>query len=137
MSTTAPQRLSLAMAAAALLILSIVAVVTLVSGESRSTTAPPLGAGLDVAQAVQAPLGPGSASPVRAIAAHTQQEGGDDDWRAQQSVVIHADTRLVDLRVQAVNSDGVCRWFSVNGRVEETQLVWRAGNVAPALRSCE
>ena len=93
--------------------------------------------GHDVAPAASAGVTSGPASnPAEAVAKLQDQEDGQREWRVQRSVVIFADSRLIDLRVQAVTPDDDCRWFAVSGEVEDGQLAWRAGHVPTDVGTC-
>ena len=77
-----------------------------------------------------------ASSPSEAVGHLAAQGDGQSDWRIQRNIVIHADSRLIDLRIQAVTPDDDCRWFSVRGEVEQGHLIWRAGNVPTDLGTC-
>ena len=89
-----------------------------------------------VAVAVDVTSSPASSSPSEAIAMSVDEGDGQHDWRIQRNIVIHADSRQVDLRVQAVTSDDDCRWFAVSGEVQDEQLAWRAGRVPADVGTC-
>lgn len=88
----------------------------------------PVGGGFSAGESDQvSPARPvdneGYSSPRDAALAWAQTLDPDSGFEVSRVVLIHADDRSVDLRVN-VSSDDVCRWVGVAGQAEDGRLTW-------------
>ena len=70
-------------------------------------------------------------NPGEAAIAMARTDNPDlENPKVTRMIVIHADARIVDLRVQ-VEAGGFCHWYGVGGQIREARLEWRAGPAGP------
>lgn len=88
----------------------------------------PIGGGVSVGESDQvSPAWPVGnevySSPRDAALAWAQTLDSGSAFKVRRVVLIHADDRSVDLRVN-VSSDDLCRWVGVAGQAKDGRLTW-------------
>ncbi len=93
--------------------------------------------GFTAIEPAQPVAGPTFIEPAEAAIAVAHDTFGGEGWTVRQTVVIHEDNTMRDLRLRMVDAEGGCRWIAANGRLVDGQLVWQAGPVAPDIARCD